>query len=197
MYEAGTMQIAEYLQTPFLTTERLLLVLHHSVLAPWVSRYYVANHDHFREVSPRRPEGFHTESAWAERAITLREESLAGRALQLLLITRDDPRGIAGHINFTNLIRDAFQACYLGYGLDRQVVGSGLLTEALSASIPYVFETLGLHRIMANYIPTNERSGRVLRRLGFNVEGYARDDLQLDDVWKDHIMTALTRPALR
>ena len=38
---------------------------------------------------------------------------------------------------------------------------------ALEASIAYVFDELGLHRVMANHLPTNERSARVLRAMGF------------------------------
>ena len=47
---------------------------------------------------------------------------------------------------------------------------------------------------MANYMPTNEASGKVLKRLGFTVEGYARDYLCLNGKWEDHILTSLTNP---
>ena len=40
----------------------------------------------------------------------------------------------------------------------------------------------------------NERSGSLLRRLGFAVEGYARDLLYLRGAWRDHVMTALLNP---
>ena len=66
------------------------------------------------------------------------------------------------------------------------------MCEALTAAIKYVFEELNLHRIMANYMPANERSAKLLRRLGFTVEGYARDYLRLAGNWRDHILTALT-----
>jgi ribosomal-protein-alanine N-acetyltransferase len=66
--------------------------------------------------------------------------------------------------------------------------------EALQALVRYAFEDLKLHRIMANYMPANERSGRLLRRIGFVVEGYARDYLHLDGAWRDHILTSLTNP---
>jgi ribosomal-protein-alanine N-acetyltransferase len=49
---------------------------------------------------------------------------------------------------------------------------------------------------MANYVPTNERSGRLLRRLGFVVEGYARDYLFIGGRFQDHVLTALTNGAL-
>ena len=67
--------------------------------------------------------------------------------------------------------------------------------EALQRSIEFMFGPMRLHRIMANYIPTNERSGGLLRRLGFQVEGYARDYLFIHDGWRDHILTSLTSPA--
>ena len=71
--------------------------------------------------------------------------------------------------------------------------GSGLMFEALSAALPFALEHLGLHRIMANYQPHNERSGKLLRRLGFAVEGYARDYLYIDGEWRDHVLTAIMR----
>ena len=67
------------------------------------------------------------------------------------------------------------------------------MSEALRAAIDYVFSELRLHRIMANYMPANERSGRLLRRMGFTVEGYARDYMSIAGEWRDHILTSLTR----
>ena len=51
------------------------------------------------------------------------------------------------------------------------------MAEALGVAIACASERMQLRRIMANYRPENERSGRLLRRLGFIVEGYARDYL--------------------
>jgi ribosomal-protein-alanine N-acetyltransferase len=64
--------------------------------------------------------------------------------------------------------------------------------EALEASIKYVFEELGIHRIMANYMPINARSAKLLYRLGFIIEGYAKNYLLINDQWEDHILTALS-----
>ena len=48
-----------------------------------------------------------------------------------------------------------------------------------------------MHRIMANYMPHNQRSGNLLKKLGFVVEGYARDYLLINGKWEDHILTSL------
>jgi [ribosomal protein S5]-alanine N-acetyltransferase len=71
------------------------------------------------------------------------------------------------------------------------------MREALQAGIRHVFGELNMHRIQANYVPWNRRSGGLLRRLGFSVEGYARDYLYLDGEWQDHVLTSLTNPHWR
>jgi len=97
-----------------------------------------------------------------------------------------------GYVNLSNIVRGAFQACYVGYGLAEESVGRGLMTEALRAVIDFAWGTLKLHRVMANYLPENERSAKVLAGLGFEVEGYAKKYLYIDGRWQDHVLTALT-----
>lgn len=63
--------------------------------------------------------------------------------------------------------------------------------QALEKIIPYVIEAFDLHRVMANYIPGNEKSAKLLNRLGFEKEGYAKKYLKLGGYWQDHILTAL------
>jgi hypothetical protein len=56
---------------------------------------------------------------------------------------------------------------------------------------------LKLHRIMANYMPSNHRSAAVLRRCGFSVEGLARDYLRIHGEWHDHVLTSRINPQWR
>jgi ribosomal-protein-alanine N-acetyltransferase len=176
-------------------TERLVLRMVDPSNAAALSRYHLDNQERFAPYCPKRPPGHHSEAAWAERAQTQREATLAGHAIHWLIFSRDESReGVVGDINFTTIQRGVAQCAYLGYSLDRESEGKGVMREALSAALADVFERANLHRVMANYVPTNERSGWLLRRLGFNVEGYARDYLLLDGVWKDHILTALSNP---
>ena len=92
-------------------------------------------------------------------------------------------------------MRGAFHACHLGYQIGREHQGRGLMSEALRAGNAFMFESLRLHRIMANFRPENERSRRLARRLGFVEEGLARNYLFIDGAWRDHILTSLTNPA--
>ncbi len=43
--------------------------------------------------------------------------------------------------------------------------------EALTSAIRYMQRTQHIHRIMANYMPHNKRSGDLLARLGFEKKG--------------------------
>lgn len=177
-------------------TPRLLLTIPPADAAAQVIEYYLSNRHHFDPWYPPYPKDFFIEEYWKKRLLSYRQEFVVGVSLRLMLFRRGEADGpVLGQCNFTQIVRNAFWACYLGYSLDYRVVGQGLMSEALGAAIPYVFETLGLHRIMANYIPTNERSGNLLRRLGFVVEGYARDYLYINGAWRDHILTALTNPS--
>lgn len=66
------------------------------------------------------------------------------------------------------------------------------MTEAVAKAIEYMFEQQKLHRIMANYMPSNKKSAQLLQKLGFIVEGLAKKYLLINGQWEDHILTSLT-----
>lgn len=179
-----------------LMTERLVLTLPGPEVAGRVLTYLLDNRDHLAPWEPPLPDGFLTLGYQADRLARAHDELAEGRAIRMYLFDRHDGGGaILGTVNFTQISRGGFQSCMLGYALARDAQGKGLMCEALRAAIDYVWDEVGLHRIQATYMPHNERSGRLLRRLGFVVEGYARDYLFIDGKWRDHILTALYRPA--
>jgi ribosomal-protein-alanine N-acetyltransferase len=156
--------------------------------------YYEQNRGRYGPIGPETPEGFFTVPHWEERLHRAREEHADGESLRLFLVKGD--RAV-GHVNFTKFIGPPLCQCFLGYALDAEHEGEGIFTRLLPEPIEYVFEEMHVHRIQANYLPANERSGALLRRLGFQVEGYARDYLLLHGQWRDHIMTSLINPSWR
>lgn len=183
---------------PIIETERLLLTIPDAVVAPRMLAYVQENREHFAPWAPPEPAGYYTEKFWREYLQASRRQFEQDLSLKLVLFLRDDVDGaVAGDCNFSNFVRGPFQACYLGYKISKRVEGRGLMREALTAATGYAFETLRLHRIMANYVPINERSGRLLRKLGFTIEGYARDYLLVGGAWRDHILTSLTNTKLK
>jgi ribosomal-protein-alanine N-acetyltransferase len=183
---------------PRIETERLLLTIPDVEAAPRMLAYVEENREHFAPWAPPEPEGYYTEKFWRDYLQTSRRQFELDLSMRLVFFMRDDAYGaVVGDCNFTNFVRGPFQACYLGYKISKRAEGRGLMSEALRAACAYAFEHLRLHRIMANYVPTNERSGRVLRRLGFTVEGYARDYLLVGGQWRDHLLTSLTNTELK
>jgi len=96
--------------------------------------------------------------------------------------------------NFTNIVRGPLQACHLGYSVDQAWQGQGLMREVVQTGIAYMFGTLGLNRIMANHMPSNLRSEKLLRALGFEREGHARAYLRIAGRWEDMVLNALVNP---
>ena len=179
-------------EIPRLLTPRLLLTLPTADEAGPVTAYFQRNQAHLGPWDPPRPEGFLTREFWRVTLEANRMDFQLGRSMRLFLLLKDGP--VVGTANFTNLTRGPLQACNLGYGLDHAHQGEGLMTEALRRALRFCFEDLALHRVEANYMPTNVRSAAVLRRLGFEVEGYSRDYLFIAGAWQDHIRTALRNP---
>ncbi len=176
-------------------SERLVLTMPGREDAARVLAFYDRNRSHFAPWDPPVPETFYTVGHWEQRLEDARRDLLEDRAMRLFLFERgDETRTVIGAVNFTVFVRAALQACNVGYSLDAERQGRGLMHEALSASIRHVFDELRMHRIQAGYIPDNARSAAVLERLGFVIEGYARSYLYISGAWRDHVLTSLTNP---
>ena len=65
--------------------------------------------------------------------------------------------------------------CEIGYILQRDCWGQGLMHEALLTLLDYGFGMLALHRVEADIDPRNAGSQRTLDRLGFVQEGLLRE----------------------
>jgi ribosomal-protein-alanine N-acetyltransferase len=116
-------------------------------------------------------------------------------AIRFSIVEIGDPNNrIIGTCNFTQIFRGPFQDCYIGYQINANFEGKGLMSESVSRAIRYMFQEQNLHRIMANYMPMNVRSKRLLQKLEFVIEGEAKNYLQINGKWEDHILTSLTNP---
>ncbi len=81
----------------------------------------------------------------------------------------------------------------IGYDLARAHWGHGIMVEALTALLGYGFETLDLNRIEALTMVENERSARLLRRLGFTEEAHLREYDYFKEAFHDMRLFALLR----
>jgi len=99
--------------------------------------------------------------------------------------------GLVGYVSVSNIVRGAFQSAHLGYAAFSGHEGRGLMTQGLGAVIGLAFSQLGLHRVEANIQPGNARSLAMVRRLGFEREGYSTSYLMVGGRWRDHERWAL------
>lgn len=178
-----------------LSTERLRLWVAGPGDAAELLRHHVENREHLGRWAPPAPADVYTLAYWQARSATSRRDLVEGRAARFAIAWKSSPDRIVGTCSLTEIVRGPVQACQLGYGVDRHEQGKGVMTEALRAAIGFAFGTLKLHRITASYMPSNTRSGSLLERLGFVVEGCARDHLFIRGAWRDHLLAALINPA--
>ncbi|ANW23208.1 ribosomal-protein-alanine acetyltransferase [Vibrio coralliilyticus] len=158
-----------------------------------ISDYFIANRAHLKQWEPRREDAFFSESGWTQRLIKLNELHRMGLGYYLIIIDSESGE-MLGTVSFSNISRFPFHACNLGYSLGENAQGRGVMTRALKMAVNYMFSIQNIHRIMAGYMPRNQRSEAVLNRLGFKQEGFAEDYLLIDGRWEDHNLTSLINP---
>ena len=62
----------------------------------------------------------------------------------------------------------------VGYALSRKYWGQGIMTEAFTAVIRYLFEEVGILRVSSRHDPNNPASGKVMQKCGLKYEGTPR-----------------------
>jgi len=181
-------------ETPALRSPRLLL------RGPR-SRDYAAwrnlrrdSRDFLKPFEPRWSEADLTRRVFMARLKRGRKEAAQGTDFNFLIFLTDGRKEVlVGGLTLSNIRRRAAQHVTLGYWMGEKYAGRGLMSEAVSLVLRFVFNTLGLHRIHAAFLPNNLASRRVLEKNGFREEGYAENYLQIDGRWADHVMFGLTR----
>jgi len=143
---------------------------------------------------PRWTEADLTRRVFMARLRRGRQEAALGTDYNFLVFLVSGRREVlVGGLTLSNIRRRAAQHVSLGYWMGREHAGQGLMTEAVGLIVPFVFNTLGLHRLHAAFLPDNAASRRVLEKNGFREEGYAENYLQIDGRWADHVLFGLTR----
>jgi ribosomal-protein-alanine N-acetyltransferase len=121
-----------------------------------------------------------------------RREWKQGVAYVLFIAPREDEGLLIGRVALGGVLRGAFQNAYLGYWMDVERQGRGLMTEAVTAATTFAFGSTGLHRVQAAVMPRNAASQRVLEKAGYRREGMAERYLCIAGRWEDHAIFAVT-----
>ncbi|MCL6606437.1 MAG: GNAT family N-acetyltransferase [Paenibacillus sp.] len=112
-----------------------------------------------------------TSNSWLQLALSLKNGKLIGDV------------GI-------HFMADDFQA-EIGYTLSPEFQGKGYASEAVMATIDYLFSGLCKHRITASADPENLRSIRLLENMGFRKEAHFIKSYRMNDQWYDDCVYAI------
>ena len=118
-------------------------------------------------------------TAW----IAQHEASWAAGTDLTYAITRRDTGELIGAIHLA-IVADHAKA-EIGYWIGAADWNHGYCTEAARALVRFGFETLGLHRIQGRHLVRNAASGRVMAKLGMQLEGVHRDDFRKWEKFED------------
>jgi [ribosomal protein S5]-alanine N-acetyltransferase len=103
----------------------------------------------------------------------------------------------AGQVTVNNIVRGSAQFASVGYWLDKDFAGRGVMPRAVAMVIDHCFFTAGLHRVEIAIRPENSNSLRVVEKLEIREIGYAPKFLHIDGDWRDHVSYALVAEEVR
>lgn len=106
-------------------------------------------------------------------------------------VFRKDDDALVGGLSFAYVRRGVTQAASLGYWIGERYARRGLMSDAVRTALQHAFGGLRLHRVEAACLPHNEASIRLLEKVGFQREGYARRYLCINGAWQDHVLFAV------
>jgi len=139
---------------------------------------------------PRWPADDLTRVGFRRRLIRQDRDRLDDQAYTFLLF-REDDHALLGGLTLGNIRRGVAQCGTLGYWMGEPFAGQGYMSKGVAAALRHAFNDLRLHRVEAACAPHNDRSRRLLERLGFQHEGFARAYLLIDGAWQDHLLFGL------
>ncbi|UDL96112.1 MULTISPECIES: GNAT family N-acetyltransferase [Lichenihabitans] len=130
-----------------------------------------------------------TRASFRRRIRAHAEEIEADDAYPFLIFREDET--LIGGLTIGQVTRGVSQTATLGYWMGQPYAGHGYMSRAVRAAAHFTFGTLRLHRFEAACLAHNNASIRVLERVGFQREGFARSYLRINGRWQDHILFAL------
>jgi ribosomal-protein-alanine N-acetyltransferase len=152
----------------------------------------VANRPHTEPFEPRRHESFYTAAGQAQEIALDDRAWTVGTGYAFAVLDLDAGERIAGRVALANVVRGAWGNATVGYWVDEAVRGRGHATAAVGCALRFAFSEAGLHRVQPAIMPRNAPSRRVVEKLGFRHEGRALRYLEIDGVWEDHDIFAIT-----
>ena len=126
----------------------------------------------------------------AERMIRSVEESYNNENGINWAIVEKHSNSFVGYFGFFRIIPEHCRA-EIGYALKPEYWGKGYMYETINRMVRFGFKNMKLHSIEANVNPKNERSKKVLEKIGFKKEAYFRENYLFDNKFLDSLIYSL------
>lgn len=178
--------------TCVIETDRLILRPFRQDDLPHIQRY--ATRSAFYRYITIEEQTPHTVAAFFEKRMA--EQEVDDRTHRTFAVEFKDVGHIVGAVSFS-VAKGDDRSGSLGYSLDSDYQGRGLMTEAVHAVLTYGFTTLGIHRIWATADVENTASWRLMERVGMQREGLLRHDKNVRGRWRDSYIYAVLEPEYR
>ena len=137
--------------------------------------YYSSNKEHLAIWHPITPEGFYTFEYQEDKVKENLNLINDGKSMHFVMLNKAKNQ-MLGHCNYTKIDNNK---CWLGYSISEASEGKSLMYEALLLTNTYVFNNLGIKDVRAGILPNNERSIRLIKRLGFKYVD-EKDELEIN-----------------
>ena len=168
-----------------LDTEHLRLSVLRKSEGARACEYFLNNREFHRQFSQTHSDDYFTVSM-QKKYLAFDCDSFLDGTLVPLWITVKGSDKLIGRVSFFNFAYGGMMSCACGYHLDKDKTGKGYMTEALRASLAFVFDEYKMHRIEAFILPENERSLALVNRLGFHYEGRRISYMHINGEYRDH-----------
>ena len=109
-------------------------------------------------------------------------------AIPFVVTYKDDDIYI-GHVNAIQFDR-TFKFVELAYIIDPEHCGKGIATESVERIVAFLIDIMKIHKIRAGFFAKNIASKRVLEKVGFEQEGYLRENVIIDGEFEDEYLMA-------
>ena len=126
----------------------------------------------------------------SEKLIHTLDESYENETGINWVIVEKRSNSFAGYFGFWRMIPEHCRA-EIGYAIKPEFWGKSYMYETINKMVRFGFENMMLHSIEANVNPLNERSKKVLERIGFKKEAHFRENYLFNGEFLDSIIYSL------
>ncbi len=191
-------------------TKRLVLKVCYEDMAEQVLDFYQYNKDFFDKYEMTRADNFYTLPYQQATLKVEYNEMIKRRMIRFYIFKKDEVadinkdyevfneldiirKRIVGSVSLTQIRPGAFRDALFGYKLDNRYWGQGYASEACIKLMEIAFDELHLHRLNAMIMPDNERSIKVVERLGFKKEALLREACEVNKRFEDHVLYSFVK----